>query len=238
MLYIPRHTPRGRGPRPDRRTAPRFGRALAPTLCLLLCLTLSWLAVLPARAAEGGPKIQLFGTVEFRRPLKSLPAWLEMLARNEKSPIFMAGSRFNASTTWDTFKAKAEKLPPMEQLKMVNVFWNKWPYREDKDVYGKPDYWAAPAEFRKNSGDCEDYSIVKYFTLKALGVPVDDMRIVVLKETIRNLAHAVLVVYMDNDAWVLDNMSDNVLSHTRYKSYLPQFSVNEHNRWAHVKPKK
>lgn len=238
MVYIPRHIPRGLGLRPNRRTAPRSGRVAAWALCLALCLASACLTAFPARAAENGPRIQLFGTVEFRRPLKSLPAWLEMLARNEKSPIFVAGSRFNASTTWEQFRARAEKLSRREQLKMVNVFWNKWPYREDKDVYGKPDYWAAPSEFRKNSGDCEDYSIAKYFTLKALGVPADKMRIVVLKETIRNLAHAVLVVYMDNDAWVLDNMSNNVLSHTRYKSYLPQFSVNEHNRWAHVKPKK
>lgn len=230
MTYIQRHTPHGRDPQ-------RAVKAAALFRCLWM-LTLACLWLFPAPPAEAGPKIQLFGTVEFRRPLKSLPAWLDMLARNRKSPIFVAGSRFNRSTTWEGFKAKAEKLSPPEQLKMVNVFWNKWPYREDRDVYGKPDYWAAPVQFRKNSGDCEDYAIVKYFTLRALGVPVDDMRIVVLKDVIRNLAHAVLVVYGDNDVWVLDNMSNNVLSHTRNRSYVPQFSVNEHNAWAHVKPKK
>jgi predicted transglutaminase-like cysteine proteinase len=61
---------------------------------------------------------------------------------------------------------------------------------------------------------------------------------VALVDTIRNLAHAVLVVYMDDDAYVLDNLTTLVLSHTRYQHYAPQYSVNEVYRWAHVRPKK
>ena len=34
------------------------------------------------------------------------------------------------------------------------------------------------------------------------------MRIVVLRDTIRNLAHAVLVVYLNDEAYVLDNLSN------------------------------
>lgn len=212
-------------------------------ICILFCVFFSLVCSFPAYGAQENAgknksaKIRLFGTVEFRGPLKTLPAWLSVLERNAKNPIFVPKSRLNSKMTWDDFKAKAEKLSPMEQLKMVNSFWNQWPYREDIKVYGKPDYWAIPAQFRKNSGDCEDYSIAKYFTLRALGFPPEQMRIVVLMETIRNIAHAVLVVYLDGDAYVLDNLSRNVLSHTRYRNYLPQFSVNEKNRWVHVRPK-
>ncbi len=216
---------------------------------LLLILGLLWPAVpTVARAAqaeaagsgaEAEPaKIQLFGTVEVRRPLKTLPQWLSVLDRNAANPIFTPGSRLNTSTTWDDLKAKARGLSKLDQLKLVNSFWNRWPYREDSEVYGKPDYWAAPYEFRKNSGDCEDYSIAKYFTLKELGFSVDQMRIVVVMETIRNIAHAVLVVYLDGDAYVLDNLSTNVLSHKRLRNYVPQYSVNEKYRWAHMRPKK
>ncbi len=90
----------------------------------------------------------------------------------------------------------------------------------------------------KNSGDCEDYAIIKFYALMKLGVDPDTMRIVALKDSIRNLAHAILVVYMNNDAYVLDNLTDMVLPHTRYMHYLPQYSVNEVYRWAHVRPKK
>lgn len=234
-----------------RRTGNGLARILAALLLLCLCGVLAFPPLLHAddETAGGGgegiasaigkpAKIRLFGTLEFRGSSKNLKSWNDMLARNARQNIFAPGSRFNRSTTWDQLKAEAAKLSPMDQLKLVNKFWNQWPYRQDPEVYGKPDYWACPAEFRKNSGDCEDYSIAKYFTLRELGFPVENMRVVVIKITIRNLAHAVLVVYMNGDAYVLDNLSNNVLSHTRYKSYLPQYSVNEQHRWAHVKPKK
>lgn len=205
---------------------------------ILACMLAVGICAGPVLAADEAAKpVRLFGTVEFKGPLKGVPEWVRAMALNEQRDIFHPGSRLNASTTWDDFKAKAEKLPPMEQLKMINRFWNQWPYRLDLEVYHRPDYWAVPDEFRTKSGDCEDYSIAKFYTLKALGFPPDQMRIVVLMETVRNVAHAVLVVYLDGDAYVLDNLSNNVLSHTRYKSYVPQFSVNEKFRWAHVRPK-
>ena len=228
---------------PHRSRKGTYPARLLRVLSLLWLCTFVFFAPASGLAAEKGgdsaksDQIKLFGTMEFKGSAKNLKSWNDMLARNAKQNIFTPDSRFNKSTTWAELKAKAEKLPPLEQLKLVNTFWNQWPYREDPEVYGKPDYWASPAEFRKNSGDCEDYSIAKYFTLRELGFPVEDMRIAVVKITIRNIAHAVLVVYLNGDAYVLDNLSNNVLSHTRYKTYLPQFSVNEQYRWAHIKPK-
>ena len=70
-----------------------------------------------------------------------------------------------------------------------------------------------------------------------MGYAADQMRIVVVLETIRNIGHAVLAVYLDGDVFILDNLSKNVLSHTRIRNYVPQFSVNEQFRWAYVRPK-
>lgn len=190
----------------------------------------------PAPKAPPPSGLRLFGTVEFKGPLKNITSWQGVLQRNEKQSIFIPEKKLG-SVVWRDLKAKLEKLSLMEQLQTVNRFWNQWPYLQDPELYKKPDYWAIPAEFVKNSGDCEDYAIVKYFTLKELGVDPTLMRIVVLMETVRNIAHAVLVVYINGDAFVLDNLSNNVLSHTRYRNYLPQFSVNESFRWAHVRPK-
>lgn len=194
----------------------------------------------PVSGKFNGPtgSVHLFGTVEFKRPLESLPGWLDVLARNSQSPIFQAQKHFNKKTSWADLRGKLEGKSLAEQLRLVNTFWNSWPYREDKDNWGQPDYWEIPAEFLKKSGDCEDYAIVKYFTLKEMGVDPKSMRIVVLRDTIRNLAHAVLVVYSDGDAFVLDNLSNIVLSHRRISNYSPQYSVNEFGRWAHIKGKK
>lgn len=188
-------------------------------------------------STSSGGFIQLFGTVEFRRPLESLPGWLDVLKRNAANPIFIAGKHFNKTTTWEKLQAQVKGKSPLEQLRVINSFWNSWPYKEDRSNWGKPDYWEIPAQFIQKSGDCEDYAIVKYFTLKELGFDPKKMRLVVLRDTIRNLAHAVLVVYLDNDAYVLDNLSNVVLSHKRLGNYSPQYSVNEYGRWAHIKGK-
>ena len=189
----------------------------------------------PQGEAKASNGIKLFGTVEFARPLSTLPGWLDVLKRNKADPIFLPDKQFNKSTTWAQLKKQAEGKSPSELLRLVNSFWNSWPYREDQANWGKPDYWAIPSQFLKKSGDCEDYSIVKYFTLKELGIDPDSMRIVVLRDTIRNLAHAVLVVYLNGEAYVLDNLSNVVMPHTRLRNYSPQYSINENGRWTHIK---
>ena len=193
-----------------------------------------------AQAAGGASdsKVQLFGTVEFKRPLSTLPGWLDLLKRNGMDPVFIPGKAFKKGVTWDSFKSKAPQGNKMELLRYVNSFWNTWPYVEDIVNWKQEDYWEIPAEFLKKSGDCEDYSIIKYFTLKELGIEPESMRIVVVRDTIRNFAHAVLAVYVNGDAFILDNLSNSVLSHTKLRQYSPQYSVNESGRWAHMKGRK
>ena len=185
---------------------------------------------------------RLFGTVEFRGALKNMPKWQRVVTAEQRSRTFdgdlstlMQGS---VHKQWLQLVERVSNKSDMEKAKAITAFFNRWPYKTDQAVYKVTDYWATPAEFMKNSGDCEDYSITKFYALMKLGVDPDNIRIVALKDTIRNLAHAVLVVYIENDAYVLDNLTDMVLTHTRYMHYLPQYSVNEVYRWAHVRPKK
>ena len=205
--------------------------------CALLAFALCLWGAVSSAAEKAAVPPKLWGTIEFKGPLKGLPDWLSVMERNPKHNIFVPDSKLNANVKWQDFKAKLEKMSPMEQVKAVNTFWNQWPYRLDIENYNKEDYWAIPDEFRRKSGDCEDYCIVKFYTLKELGFTNEQMRIVVVKETVRNIAHAVLAVYMDNTIYILDNLSKSVLEQGRYKNYIPQFSVNEKNRWAHVRPK-
>jgi predicted transglutaminase-like cysteine proteinase len=173
--------------------------------------------------------------VEFRRPLESLPGWLDVLERNKADPVFLPDRLLGNTTTWEDFRKRVAGKSPLEVLRRVNAFWNSWPYVEDMDNWGEEDYWETPAEFLAKSGDCEDYAIAKYFTLKELGIPPENMRIVVLRDTMRNTPHAVLAVYLRDNAFILDNLSDVVLPHSRFSHYAPQYSVNEFGRWAHVK---
>ena len=188
------------------------------------------------------PGTGLFRSHEFRSTLRALPNWTRVMTVAEAQTEAFAAcapSRevcSGAALSWQKALQESLGLQGMERLKTVNRYFNRWPYRLDIDVYGVSDYWATPGEFLKLSGDCEDYSITKYYALRKLGIPIEDLRIVLLRDSIRNIAHAVLAVRLDGDVYILDNMSDLVLSHLKYEHYIPQYSVNEFFRWAHVSP--
>ncbi len=194
------------------------------------------IACINSVAHAAAPK--LFGSIEFKGSMKGLKQWLSVQKRHYKNNILKSGSKLNSGTTWDKLKGMIEGKDELTKLKIVNNFWNQWPYKQDPRAYKAPDYWASPAEFKRNSGDCEDYAIAKYFTLASMGFPIERMRIVVVKDTILRLAHAILAVYVGDQIYILDNLSKNVLPHTRIRNYVPQYSVNEKTRWMHVMPKK
>ena len=185
---------------------------------------------------------RLFGTVEFRSPIKNLTQWERILrlygTRKSIDEDFIKAGRTTEKANWDKLKARAGSLKRLDLLQEVNKFFNLWPYRSDLDVYGLIDYWATPEEFISKSGDCEDYSIAKFFALVQLGFSPDEMRVVVLKDRIRNVDHAVLAVYLGEEVYILDNASPMVLSHSKYGHYQPVLSVNFKYRWAHVPPSK
>lgn len=226
-----------------------------PRLCFLFILVVSLLvgpwgcgSKASAKAVDGNfapaipPGKGLFRSHEFRSTLKALPNWTRVMATAEvQTEAFYACDAENevcsaTALSWQKILRQSVDLSAMEQLKAVNSYFNRWPYRLDIDVYGVSDYWATPGEFLKLSGDCEDYSITKYYALRKLGFAIDDMRIVLLKDNIRNIAHAILAVSLEGESYVLDNVSDLMLSHLKYKHYVPQYSVNEFYRWAHVSP--
>lgn len=183
--------------------------------------------------------LRLFQSAAFRGNFNALPKWKRVLAkaREQIRTLNVCGSGANCppgATSWQRVMKQAKGQDPMAQLRMVTAFFNKWPYRLDQDAYGASDWWATPQEFLKISGDCEDYAIIKYFALRELGFAQDDLRIVVVKDRIRGIGHAVLAVFLQGDAFVLDSNSDAIFPHGKYKHYIPQYSVNEQYRWSHI----
>ena len=67
----------------------------------------------------------------------------------------------------------------LAKLNFVNTWVNYIKYKSDQQLYGMSDYWATLYEFvGKNGGDCEDYTITKYYILKELGVSPQKMKFV------------------------------------------------------------
>lgn len=84
----------------------------------------------------------------------------------------------------------------------------------DDVVQQQEDYWATPKEFLSvGYGDCEDYVIIKYFTLIELGFDEKELFITIVKEKFSGGFHMVLTYFKAGEKapLVLDNLSFRVL---------------------------
>ena len=164
-------------------------------------------------------------------------AYWEMTMQRNWSGAEDCKSEVGFGCNLDEFQAVIDSLrgaDPYTQISEINSFVNGVRYRDDTRIWDKKDYWATPAEFFDRGGDCEDYVIAKYLALKALGIPVDDMRLLVLQDTRRGIPHAVLMVKQHDRELVLDNQ-DNGVSTLRQKShYKVRYSLNENTILRHV----
>ena len=130
-------------------------------------------------------------------------------------------------TSWQRFLDGLRDRPVLERITAVNDFINRVRYREDGDNWGIGDYWAAPGEFFASGGDCEDYAIAKYYSLRALGFPIERLKIVVLYDHRRELPHAVLSVTWNGDELILDNFGQSLSRWAEAPHYKPIYAVNE-----------
>lgn len=195
--------------------------------------------VAEAGAAKTPAGTKLFGTMEFKGKITKLPKWSSVLDKMQSWKGYFQDpsmDKLPSKSGWVKLQGEVAGMAPLDKVKAVNKFFNQWPYRLDAGNYGQSDYWATPKEFLSKSGDCEDYSIAKFYALQELGFAGDTMRVVALKDRIRNIGHAILAVYLDGEIYVLDNQTNMVLPHSKYKHYVPQYSVNEQFRWMHVPP--
>ena len=121
------------------------------------------------------------------------------------------------------------------QIEAVNRWVNrKISYGEDREVYGRADYWAPAGEtLRRGVGDCEDFAIAKLELLAALGVSRNKMRLVVARDLVRNADHAVLIVTLTDGSVMLDNMTDRLLDARMPNDYRPIMSFSSNAKWVH-----
>lgn len=127
-----------------------------------------------------------------------------------------------------------QALSELEKLELVNNFFNQVPYYTDREHWGVEDYWATPFEkLTTFGGDCEDYSIAKYFTLRELGVDDGKMRITYVKALNWDEAHMVLT-YAPNPRkipLVLDNLIPEIKPANKRTDLIPVYSFNAQGLW-------
>lgn len=184
----------------------RLRRSLAALLLVLgLCgLAAAWDFSLIGQRAE-----QLYGPLQAGR--ENLDAWQRMLREQ-------AGAS------------------EQEKLQAVNRFFNlRLRFRDDIELWHVRDYWATPVEtLYKGAGDCEDFAIAKYFSLRHLGIPSEKLHITYVKARTLNQAHMVLTYYPHPRAipLVLDNLIDAIEPADRRSDLVPVYAFNAEGLWS------
>lgn len=135
---------------------------------------------------------------------------------------------------WQKTVLDAKNNTEAEQLEIVNRFFNQVRFLSDQEHWQREDYWATPLELlATNGGDCEDYSIAKYFTLRELGIPDDKLKITYVKAVQLNQAHMILAYYdfPGAEPLILDNLVDEILPASERPDLVPVYSFNGEGLW-------
>lgn len=166
------------------------------------------------------------------------PLWAELdfsdafLDEIEATHSLAARKRFEA---WQNMLDASRDLPGRQQLTAVNDFFNRNViFMDDIDLWGKEDYWATPVEtLAVGAGDCEDYSIAKYFSLVELGMDEEKLRLTYVKAIEINQAHMVLTYFENRRAvpLVLDNLIEEIKPATQRPDLVPVYSFNGSGLW-------
>lgn len=107
-------------------------------------------------------------------------------------------------------------------IEAVNNYWN---HRIKYELNDKQ--WSSPQEtYERGTGDCKDYAVLKYYSLRDIGISADRLRFTLV--VWRDELHAVLVV----DDMVLDSMTDKIERVKDVNYYEAAYSVNEDNMWT------
>lgn len=135
---------------------------------------------------------------------------------------------------WQHLIQDNESSIHMEILEKVNTFFNRLTFIDDFTHWHQEDYWATPVEFlASNGGDCEDFSLAKYFTLIKMGIPEEKLNLTYVKSLQLKQAHMVVTYYPNPsaDPLVLDNLIPQIKPASERTDLLPVYSFNGIGLW-------
>ena len=136
---------------------------------------------------------------------------------------------------WQDLLLSSNPKNEKDKLIAVNDYFNQMKFTSDASHWGIEDYWATPIEFIATAGgDCEDFTIAKYFSLLRLGLEINKLRFVYVKATSINQAHMVLAYYAstDSEPLILDNLDKTIKRSSQRPDLIPSYSFNGDSLWS------
>lgn len=152
-------------------------------------------------------------------------------------------NRSRVSQNWEAMVGQASQASTERQkLDLVNQFVHQHVrYRTDQRLYRVEDFWASPLETLGHGlGDCEDYAILQYVSLRLAGVSDDRLRLIYVNARMGGprssitQAHMVLGYYATptSEPLILDSLVSTISPASQRPDLSPVFSFNSEGLWA------
>lgn len=202
------------------------------TGALLLCLGLAACGQPPSPTVAFGTADAAATSALFAGSLSPYQRWRAVTvrfaaARRGADPSCVADAACPARR-WDALVGELRRLPLRARLVAANDALNRVPYIAAERNWGDPGYWETPYEFLARGGQCQDYAIAKYLALAESGFPIDALHIVIVRDTVSGLDHAIAVADVDGDSLVLDNqIAEIVTESAAFRRYAPYYAIDD-----------
>lgn len=173
-----------------------------------------------------------------KESVNTLPSWNDFFERQSRSMQALLSCEHNPAACesaeierWAGLIGDLRQQNKLRQIITVNKWFNRLPYKYDEYAYDTLDYWADTRQLLKSRGDCEDFALSKYYTLRALGFSPEEMKVTAVYDKENFINHAVLMVYINGTRYMLDINDDDTSPSPMGTRYKPLYSFNEVNAW-------
>jgi predicted transglutaminase-like cysteine proteinase len=196
------------------------GTLLSPGGAILIKKSIEPFGRATAFVSEGGLRDKWLG---LERRLADELVQLALCEGDREGCASPAALKFLAVV--DAAKAKDGRARLGEVNRAVNLAIKP---ADDLVQYGAIDVWASPlTTFAHGAGDCEDYAIAKFVALRLAGMAVEDLRIVIMHDTLHGEDHAVTAARLDGQWLTLDNRRMMMVADSDVRNYRPTFVIDE-----------
>ncbi len=173
----------------------------------------------------------LYSNVQNNNILNLTPKDIKFIKASPKKGEIVKRLKSYKEFKEDILKNK-DQYSPYKQLSRTNSFFNNILSKNDEESDIGDDHWATRKEFLfKGYGDCEDYAISKYFTLKDIGFDPKKLYMMVVQVKGRLTYHMVLGYFPTKDSTplILDNLSFKVVPLDKRKDLEVLYIFNEYS---------
>lgn len=192
-----------------------------------------------AAQASGPGESDVFQSRSFvSDDLSSLPQWREALERGRKESAAIAACGADCASlkelVWRAQLAGVRPADPLRKLFVLNGFVNGLGPHTDAapPPLGRP--WPSVRDTLKGAGGAMGAAILKYLSLREVGLPAQDMRIAIVRDALRGNDVVLLLVRVDGQDIVLDSTHDSLREARRVRTLIPYYSFNEDSVWIHI----